>query len=243
LRLPTGFGDVEWFAVTFDLYKQAFSRAAVLAAKNWPVIGSLFVYGVIMLAARLLTLPLGFAGGLIMTLVNAACFSSFLYLVEMIVRTSKVSWEDLGRSFGVYLGDVVGVMFLFWLFSMLAGPVILASPRGDLILTVISLVIFVFFNAVPELIYLGHHSSLALLGESYNFIAANWIEWFPPTLIVGALAYSIYQMPLGGIAAYVQTALFGLVLYFGMVVRGLLFAELASSSRRARAFRYRAGGR
>lgn len=78
---------MEWFAVTFSLYKQAFSRAAVLALKNWPVIGSLFAYGLVIVAARLVlsSLPLGYAGGLIMTLVNAACFSSFLYLVEMMV--------------------------------------------------------------------------------------------------------------------------------------------------------------
>lgn len=238
---------MEWFTVTFDLYKQVFSRAAVLAAKNWPVIGSLFAYGIVVFVARLLLmsfpLPLGYAGGLLMTLVNAACLSSFLYLVEMIVRTSKVSWGDFGRSFGVYLGDVVGVMFLFWIFSMFVMPVLAASPRGDLIAAAITLAIFVFFNAVPELIYLGHHSSLALLGESYNFIAANWIEWFPATLLVGAFAFWVSQLPLDSVAGYLQTAALGLILYFGMIVRGLLFNELAGSSRRARAFRYRAGGR
>jgi len=234
---------VEWFVVTFNMYKQAFSRAAVLALKNWPVIGSLFAYSLVIFVARMLTFPLGYAGGLIVTLVNAACFSSFLYLVEMMVRTSKVSWEDFGRSLGVYLGDVVGVMFLFWIFSMLAGPVILSSPQGDLIYAVILLGVFVLLNAVPELIYLGHHSSLALLAESYNFIAANWIEWFPATLLIGALAYGVYQLPIGGIAAYLQAAVLALIVYFGMVVRGLLFVDLAGSSRRARAFRYRAGGR
>jgi hypothetical protein len=41
---------------------------------------------------------------------------------------------------------------------------------------------------------------------------------------------------------YLQTAVLALILYFGMIVRGLLFSELAGSSRRARAFRYKAGG-
>jgi hypothetical protein len=102
--------------------------------------------------------------------------------------------------------------------------------------------IFVFFNAVPELIYLGHHSSLALLAESYSFISANWVEWFPATLVASAVVYAFTMLPFGGLAAIVQHAIIGLLVYFTMVMRGLLFIQLAGSSRRSRAFRHRAGG-
>jgi hypothetical protein len=232
---------VEWFAVTFALYKQVFSRAVALALKNWPVMGSVLVYSLAMSVATTLAVAFGFAGGLIVTLVWSACVSSFLYLVEMMIRTSKVSWSDFRRSFGVYIWDVVGVMFIFWIFSMFAGPVLMTVPQGGLILLCIELAIFTLFNAVPELIYLGHHSSLALLAESYNFISANWIEWFPATIVAGIALYGAMTLPLGGELFYLKYAFTGLVAYFAMVMRGLLFMELAGSSRRARAFRYRAG--
>jgi hypothetical protein len=232
---------VEWFAVTFALYKQVFSRAISLALKNWPVMGSVLVYSLAMSVASVLAIPLGFAGGLVVTLVWSACVSSFLYLVEMMIRTSKVSWNDFRRSFGAYLWDVVGVMFLFWIFSMFAGPVLSTIPQGGLILLCIELAVFILFNAVPELIYLGHNSSLALLAESYSFISANWIEWFPATIVAGVAVYLAMTLPLGSELFYLKYALTGLVAYFAMVMRGLLFMELAGSSRRARAFRYRAG--
>lgn len=233
---------MEWFAITFNLYKQVFSRAAVLALRNWPVLGSVFVYSVGMSVAYTVAIPFGFAGGLIVTLVWAACVSSFLYLVEMMVRTSKVSLDDFRRSFLAYLGDVIGVMFIFWIASMFLTPVLMTMPQGPLIMLLIQIAVFVFFNAVPELIYLGHHSSLTLLAESYNFIAANWIEWFPATLLATVVIYYVMSLPLWGLAQYVQSAAVGLLTYFAMVMRGLLYLELAESSRRSRAFRYRAGG-
>src|SRR6185436_20973143 len=107
---------------------------------------------------------------------------SFLYLVEMIVRTSRVSLEDFRSSFGRYIWDVVGVAFLWWLFRSLATPAILQLPQGHLILLCVLLAIFVCFNAVPELIYLGHYTSVQLLSESYTFVVANWIEWFPANI-------------------------------------------------------------
>lgn len=239
----SGVSGVEWFTVTLSLYKQVFSRAFALAVKNWPVMGSVFVYSLAMSAAYALAGPLGFAGGLIITLVWAACVSSFLYLVEMMVRTTKVSWQDFGRSFGAYLGDVIGVMFIFWIFWMFARPLLMTLPQGLVILLCLDLATFILFNAVPELIYLGHNSSLALLAESYSFISSNWIEWFPATLIAGAAVYFVLTLPVGGgVAGYLKYAVTGLMVYFAMVMRGLLFVELAGSSRRARAFRYRAGG-
>jgi hypothetical protein len=42
--------------------------------------------------------------------------------------------------------------------------------------------------------------------------------------------------------AVLRTAILALWVYFMMVARGLLFLELHGSTRRARAFRHRAGG-
>ncbi len=232
---------VEWFAVTVHIYRKVFARAAVLAVKNWPVLGTVFIYGAIRLLAARVCLPLGIAGGFALSLVTAACAGSFLYLVEMIVRTSKVTVEDFRRSFGPYLWDVVGIMFLFWIFTFV-GPVFVRLPQGEVIVLFVYLAIFVLFNAVPELIYMGHYSATALLSESYAFITENWIEWFPATLIAVGLMYAVAALPLFGPAAYVRDALVALLLYFTMVTRGLLFIELHGSTHRGRAFKYRMGG-
>ncbi|MFQ5664872.1 MAG: hypothetical protein ACE5I7_00420 [Candidatus Binatia bacterium] len=233
---------MEWFLVTLQIYRKVFTRAATLAVRNWAVLGSVFVYSAVMSVTVGVSLRLGILGGFLLSLVWAACVGSFLYLVEMIVRTSKVNLEDFRRSFGMYLWDVVGIMFVFWMFFTLATPALLQLRQGFLVLLCARIAIFVLFNAVPELIYLGHHSALALLSESYAFIAANWIEWFPANLAAAAILYGVWSLPADGVGVYLQRAALGLLVYFTMVMRGFLFIELNGSTHRGRAFRYRAGG-
>jgi hypothetical protein len=232
---------VEWFLVTLKIYRKVFARAGALAVRNWPVLGSVFAYAAIMSFALAVALPLGFAGGFLIALVRAACLGSFLYLVEMMVRTSKVTLDDFRRSFTAYVWDVVGISFLFWIFSM-ATPAILDLPQGEVILMFAYVLIFVLFNAVPELIYLGHYTAVALLSESYAFITENWIEWFPANVLAAAIVYGIWSLPIDGPGVYLQNAIAALLVYFAMVMRGLLFIELHDSTHRGRAFKYRMGG-
>ncbi len=232
---------MEWITVTLAMYGKAFARAAELTLKNWAVLVTVFVYSAIMAVAGIFAAMLGLIGGFLISLVWAACVGSFLYLVEMMVRTSRVSFDDFRRSFGAYLWDVIGVAFIFWIFFTFATPVLASLPQGHVILLCANLAIFVLFNAVPELIYLGHFSSLALLQESYNFIVENWIEWFPANVIAAVIIYFVDTLPLGGSMAWVQTGITALLIYFTMVMRGLLFLELHGTSRRGRAFRHRLG--
>lgn len=231
---------MEWLSVNLSMYRDAFVRAASLATKNWPVMLTVFAYSAIRWVGFLFAAPLGMAGGIVLSLVDAACFGSFLYLVEMMVRTTKVTFDDFRRSFFVYLSDVLGVMFVLWIGSMVLAPVLQQSSQGFALWIFALIAISVLFNAVPELIYLGHHSSLALLAESYQFIANNWIEWFPANIAAAALLYGIWMIPTDGAMTIAQIALANLVTYFIMVMRGLLFLELSTTSYRARVFKYRA---
>lgn len=228
--------------ITLTMYASALERSRTLTLRNWPVFATVFVY----LAILNLTLPIaaavGILGGLLVSLVRAACAASFLYLVEMIVRTSKVSLDDFRRSFGVYLWDVLGVLFVLWIFHAVAVPALPQSPSGRAIVVSIEFVGFVFFNAVPELIYFGHHSALDLLAESARFISENWIEWFPPNLLAAAGFAVLLALPLPGgvLGSSLHSAVLALFVYFVMVMRGLLFQELYGSSRRSRLFRWKA---
>ncbi len=233
---------MEWFIVTLDMYRRVATQAGALALRNWPVLASVFAYSAIISLTVSLAGLLGMAGGLVVSLVSAACVGSFLYLVEMMLRTTRTTWEDFRRSFFVYVGDVVGVGFVLWVFAQLAGPALAPLPQGRVLHLCLDILVIVFFNAVPELIYLGHHTVLALLAESYRFITENWIEWFPPNIVVMGVLLALWRLPVGSLPGLaVQRAAVALFLYFAMVMRGLLFLELSGSTRRARAFRHRAG--
>jgi hypothetical protein len=233
---------VSWLTVTLALYRRTLARAAALTVRNWPVLGSLFVYAGIMSAALALAPLLGIVGGFLVSLVWAGCVGSFLYLVEMMVRTSRVTLDDFRRSAGAYLWDVVGVTFVLWIALRLLTPMLATIPQGPVLLFALNLVILVFFNAVPELIYLGRCSSLELLGQSYVFIGDNWIEWFPVTMALGGVVLLVAALPMPPALEWLKLAVVALLVAYTMVVRGLLFLELQGSSRRARAFRHRMGG-
>ncbi len=221
------------------MYRRVFLRAAELAARNWWVLVSVFAYASIVWAMTLLLPLLGMAGGFLFSLVWSACVGSFLYLVEMMVRTSRVTPQDFRASFGAYLWDVVGVSFVLWVFWMVVMPALQQMPQGYAVLQCIRLAGFVLFNAIPELIYLGRCTSLQLFSESFTFIGNNWIEWFPANLVAVAIITFFWSVPLAAPLSYVQLAGVSFLIYFTMVMRGLLFLELHGTSRRGRAFKYR----
>jgi hypothetical protein len=232
-RLPRG-----WLGDTAALYARVFRRGAVLALRNWPVGLVVILYGVLLRTAMLLAAPLGIVGGLLVYLAIVACASSWLSLVAQVLHTGRVRLEDVPTSFASYFADLLNVGFLFWALRLLASLVLAPFPFLQIMFL---LAVFVFLNAVPELVYVGRHSAAEVFVESYRFIGENWIEWFPANLVLLGCVGAVFLLPEGPFGIVVAAAL-GVVLYFAMLVRGLLFEELATSSRRAREFRRRAAG-
>lgn len=94
---------------------------------------------------------------IVLGLVVAACWSSYLELASQAVAGSKIrlSWAEFRRTLGARFWDVVSVMFAFWIISLLLGPA-LRGPDGERVSAVFGLAVAFFFNAVPELLYQGH---------------------------------------------------------------------------------------
>jgi hypothetical protein len=231
--LPRG-----WVGDTVALYGRVFRRGAALALTNWPVGLVIIVYGVLVQVATLLAAPLGIIGGFVVTGAVVACASSWLSLVAQVIRVGRIRLQDVPASFATYFWDLLNVGFFFWLLQLLAWFVLEPFPFLQI---VFGLAVLVFLNAVPELVYIGRHSAAEVLVESYRFIGENWIEWFPANVVLAGAVFAAALVP-GGPFGIVQVGLVGLALYFAMIVRGLLFRELITSSRRGREFRRRAAG-
>src|SRR5205814_393720 len=121
--------------------------------------------------------------GLITAGAGAALVASIFHYGEHSVHDAKA-----------YLGELLAVGFLTSVLWMVAS-IVLAPFR--FLAIVFGLAVLVFFNAVPELVYLGRHSAAELLVESYRFIGENWIEWFPATLALGAAVIVVAALPGG----------------------------------------------
>jgi hypothetical protein len=245
------------------LYRDTALLALRRALKAWPVAFSLILYvAILAVAARLLS-PLGIIGGLLVSLVAAACASSYLHLLLQAVRGLPLRLEDVRRGFSSLFGDVISVMFALWIIGLLIMLLVRgAGHQGDAIAAMVGLAMAFFLNPVPEHIYLGRSRSFQLLLESARFVMANPVVWFLPNLVfafllllpTGALSvsqpgelllvFSAVFSPGGvltffGLLPFWMLPLLLLFLHYAMVFRGLLFEGLASGSARQRAWQAR----
>jgi hypothetical protein len=238
---------METVKATLWIYRVALRRAVELLAGNWGIIFAPLAYSVILAIAASVFGPLGFIGGMIVTAIAAACGSSALFVIENIVRMGKVSLNDFVKGFSVYLWEIIGIAFILWIPMTLLRQVAYSTDEGPLIVFLVQFLLYVILNPVPELIYQSRTSGMALLSASYEFIVENWIEWFVPNVSITAAAYLLLNW-LDAPAAYLPSffrfffvfSIFGLLLTFLMIFRGLLFSELAGTTRRSRSYRYRA---
>jgi len=228
------------------IYRMAFSRSVELLAGSWRVIFAPFAYSVVLTVAAVVFSPFWFIGGMLLTAALAACASSALCLIENIVQRGKFDLNDFMKGFSVYLWEILGIAFILWIPMTLLSRVSYATPEGPLVLLFVRLLLYVILNAVPELIYQSRVSRLALLSASYEFIVANWIEWFLPNVLITAAGYLLMGW-LNGVTAYMPFFLrsffiastFGFFLTYLMIFRGVLFSELNGTTRRSRIYRYR----
>ncbi len=250
------------------LYRQTAVLALKRAFKAWPVAFSLVVYAIILSVAAQLLSPLGLLGGLLLSLVAAACGSGYLYLLLQVVRGLPVRFDDLRRGFSALFGDVISVMFALMIIGLLLGVFVQgAGQHGDAIVAMIGLAMAFFLNPLPEMIYLGKSRSFALLLDSSRFVFANPVAWFLPNLVFALIMLA----PTGELAVsrpgqllLVFSELFSptgvmrilakliwsfprvlllpvllLFLHYVMVFRGLLFEGLTSGGARRRTWQAR----
>lgn len=243
----------------FWLYREVLSEAIRRAIKSWPAALSLVVYSIVLVVAFLWTSRLGIIGGLVLSLVLAVCWSSYLELISQAVTapTFRVTWEDFKGTFLVRFGDVISVMFAFWVISFVTTP-LSSGPQGAAFSAMIGFAMAFFFNAVPELLYQGSSRSFALLIDSGKFVVEHPVVWLLPNVVLAGIALwiggglavqhpvallvvfgSTFSSPIGVARLFYGLPIWAMpiglfVLHFAMVFRGLLFKRLASGRGSAR---------
>jgi len=171
---------------TLSLYAHVLARAGGAAVRNWRLALVTPVYLLIMNLVAQVAAPLGSQlGGLVLGLVQAACFSLWLHLLDEAVRDGgRVLWRDFRTGFGAYFWQVIRVLFVFWIANMVIRPMI-SSGNGAVLFFVLKLAVAVALNAVPELLYVDREDGFSALGGSVRFIQQNWIEWLVPVVAGG----------------------------------------------------------
>lgn len=232
--------------------KEIMPKSLRLTIKNWPIIFTGFVYALIFLLLGRTVFLFSILAGIIITLVQSALFSNYLYLIGNIIQYGKIDLEDFKQGFKVYIWKIYGILFVIWFVNY--GAALFLSPLFSIrigfvpLWSLVQLVAFILLNCLPEVIYQKHYH----VGESFRycfeFIKENWFNWFVPNVILGILLALItggglssglffggdlFSLSVSSLAVY-GVAQF--LLAFIMVYRGLLFQILSTSSRRKRMF-------
>ncbi len=242
------------------LYARLAGKSIRLALRGWPAAVVLPAYATLLAIASRQVAQLGMLGGFLVPIAAAFLISSYLHLIWLTVAGRKITFSDLRDSFMAHFWDVISVMFATWVIQLVVGFLTRGmGDRGQIVEVLVDLTMVVFFNPVPELIYLGQGRvrSFGLLMEAGRFISAHWPEWLAPSALMAAVVLApsgianhgplalkllMFQQlfSLDGLSsAVIRFPLWlapPLLLFitWGMVFRGLLFDELVSRVRRPR---------
>lgn len=249
----------------------AISATRALSKSVWALAFLVFA-GVVMVVAGLLLSPFGMAGGFVLGFIQAWLIGWYLSLIELgVVQRRRISLADIrARANGVYLWEVISVMFIFFIVGMLLDPMQTNSLPFQIFVLAASLL----FNTAPEQIYQDHTQSTALLMDSFKFMQNKWPEWLGIQLPIFAvlavlltggtsgigflmflevlqlygpffnfLSVGLIAMSkLGGGAIGIAMGFALLALsHWLLLFRGILYRELRFSSRRAREWRRKMG--
>lgn len=250
------------------LYRDAFGQTLASLRRAWIGIVAIYLYflGLRVVAVLAGGVPNPMIAGLIMSLADALAVGALLALLERAVHGHVLRPADVRDALGAYFWNVIAVGFILWIPLMLLSAVV----RGPLLIAV-SLLIAVFLNPLPEVLYQARTSSpLEDLAESARFVQHQWIEWFLPIALVaaplgpfllsgalsrGGLSFGHFLLLPTVLLAFIAEGLgvparmtiviaplaAPIILFTLLLFRGHLFAALYGSSRRQRAFRRRVG--
>jgi hypothetical protein len=204
-----------------------------------------------LVGAGLLLSTLGILGGFLMAMVQAALLSAYFYFVQEAVFGSRVEVKEVGKSLRVYFWSFVNLAFVLWIATLVLGMFV-RGRNAPLLFQLLELAAFILLNAAPEVItQRGTYGGIATIQASVQFIQENWLEWFIPNALIGALLY--YGLPwslsqvvfaLSGDVGRALPALasllgFSALFHFAALFRGFLFREFSGSSHRQRMFKFR----
>jgi hypothetical protein len=212
---------------TFMLFVDAAREALTAFGRTWLAMLALVAGNFALLAAIMLISPLPagiqFVAGFGIALLLAGAVGWYLALVSVgVVGRRKLRLTDMRGALGHYLWDVIGIMFLFWIASLVLGFTVGAQEviplggielRGPWIVAVLFAIANVLFNPAPEMVYQEHARSTELLSQALQFMQQNWPEWLVAhaiaMVVLVSMSVGVWGAPMSQEAVMAELDVFG----------------------------------
>lgn len=242
------------------LYKDTAKSATNDLLRNPSIIIGSLAAGALFWVALSLFGGLGFAGGMIVGMIQVALVSLYFSWLAATIDRERLGFRDLWSfDYGMFF-TVLSVGFVIWIAQFLLQSFITSADQAW-ILQLFGLSVVLVFNCIPEIIYLQRIESIPALTAAAQFTQRYWIEWFlpflvltlpwltaDPTAVLLSFGLSDPLLPATTVIMAVQTALMRVGLDLGflglalgavvanwyMLFRGNLFKSLDSGRLRYR---------
>lgn len=243
----------------FYTNKRVAKKAAISLGKNWPIIFTGLFYFIATSVVSMVSRGFWILGGLISIIATSALISSYLYLLNVILRRGKFDFEDFKDGFTVYLRKLWTILFMGYvamLILSLVSPILINTIGAAAVNMIIITLSFILFNPIPEATYQKYYDPWETITYTVEFVRENWIEWFIPNIALLAIFYFM-PGPSLNILSFISNvfnyfisfnsfniSIIGFVIYllsqiwfsYFMIYRAYLFEELTTSNRRKRLF-------
>lgn len=223
-------------------------KKAISAFKNNLLIFLLAMpYMALTMVAGSVAAMMGFLGGILIFVVEAAIISDYLHIIHQVITRRKFDMDDFKNGFTIHFRKVYMVLFVVWVanygMSLLLAPILNAMGLG-FVLAAIYFFAFVILNPLPEMIYQKYFSEADTFVKTVEFTRENAISWLVPNAVIFAILYAVRALidaallpfGLGWLNLLVLSVVSAGLISFGMIYRGYLFDVLYKTTRRKRLF-------
>lgn len=223
-------------------------KKSLTAFRNNPLLFALAIpYMALTLVAGSVASMLGFLGGILIFVVQAAILSDFLHIIHQVMTRRRFDLEDFKNGFTVHFRKIYMALFLLWVanygLSLLLAPLLRAMGLS-FVMAAIYFFALVILNPLPEMIYQKYYSEAETFVKTIEFTRENAVSWLVPNavLILALLGVRrlidslLLPLGLGWLNILVLSIVAAGLISFGMIYRGYLFDVLFKTTRRKRLF-------
>lgn len=253
-------------AITW-LYKESSIDATRALWRNWPLLIGVIISSLIVFLVTFLFGQSGFAGGMIIGLVQIVLISIGYSWLRDSVSRERLLFKGLYQLDVGLFSSVINTAFILFIGKFLLS-LFAQAPGFEWVMVLVQFGLVIVCNALPEVLYIQRYEGVAALQESIDFIKRNWIEWFLPLVLIAVpwifisvdmLLFLVAKMDellpativfhivrvfsssflngIGPVGTFLSYFLALILFVWFMLFRGFLFSGMVNGSRRQRAFK------
>ncbi len=118
-----------------------------------------------------------------MGFIQIALISLYYSWLHQLYQEKRLTLPEMLQFNAPLFMNIIGAAFLLWI-ALLILQSLFKGMQLDWLISIVSFVIVIVFNALPEVIYIEREDGAAALIAAANFTRNNWIEWFLPFLLI-----------------------------------------------------------